>query len=135
MRRYNPSSKPLAGTGKAWEPSDPDKAYRKNAELTEIDTSLELTPAPSTSHLEGFIHYDRRKKGVRSNAGGNRSAILVRFRATKYSPASDYLYLFSDHSNAAGWFRRLKAAPRPGQLIPNLQEAADRYHQRCDSIL
>ena len=129
MRKYQPKSKPLKGTGKVWEPSDPDKALvRKGDELTEIDESITLTSAPSTSHLAGFRLFDGRK-GVKSNAGGKRSTVLVRFRATKYAPASDYLYYFNEFGRARYAFAKLKSAPRPGQWIPWLQEVADKYQQ------
>lgn len=70
------------------------------------DTGIEWTPAPGTSHLESFRHYDARKYKLL-----RRSEIHVRFRN-----GSEYVYYSQDHERFAQIFALMSSAAHPGQI-------------------
>lgn len=76
------------------------------------ETGLPWTPAPSTSHLEAFRFYDRRKFKLLK-----RSEIHVRFKATPTQPRTEYRYYSTDDETFTRIFAEMQRAHHPGIVL------------------
>jgi hypothetical protein len=77
---------------------------------------LPWVKAPETSHLHSFQFRDARSSKT-LQAKGQGSLLIVRFKATSTSPATEYNYWFPDHDRGLRFFQQMSAAEHPGEIV------------------
>jgi hypothetical protein len=119
--------------GVPWEPKYPEFAVPHTPESAGVKDELdesgkEWTPAPSTSHLEGFRYFPGNTRFAQLFLNG-RSEIQVRFRPKGKTPMTEYHYWPSDVHEADLWWFKLSSADSPGEVIQEMIKAQIPYRK------